>query len=197
MQKLALKIKQGDEQAFRVFFERTHHAVLRYLGRMLHDNRYTDDIAQDVYIKVWQNRLQIDPEQSLEGWLFTIVHNTTINHLQRLLSEKKRINALQLAETIPALDYNKGLIDLRQKDTERIYARAIRSIQPPQRLRCFRLHRENGFTYHQIAEIEGLAVKTVEGHISAVLKHLRKVKSLSQYIVGITLFQAENWCNFF
>ena len=180
MQQLALKIKRGDEQAFQAFFHNTHHAVLRYLNKQLPDNRFIDDIIQEVYIKVWQNRLQIDPERSLEGWLFTIVYTTMVNHLQKAVAEKNRINALTWAMgSAPQTDHNKGPVQLQQKESDLIYHRALQSIKPAQRLRCFRLHREAGLTYHQIADLEGLAVKTVEGHISAALKDLRKLVSLT------------------
>lgn len=184
MQQLALKIRKGDEQAFKVFFHNTHHAVLRYLNKQLQDNRFIDDIIQEVYIKVWQNRLQIDPERSLEGWLFSIVYTTMINHLQKAVAEKKRISTLKWAmgTTIPS-DHNQGPVMLQQKDSDLLYNRALNTIKPAQRLRCFRLHREAGLTYNQIADLEGLAVKTVEGHISAALKDLRKLVSLSHTIL--------------
>ncbi|MBO9634407.1 MAG: sigma-70 family RNA polymerase sigma factor [Chitinophagaceae bacterium] len=180
MQQLALKIKNGDEQAFQVFFHNTHHAVLRYLNKQMHDNRFIDDIIQEVYIKVWQNRSQIDPSRSLEGWLYTIVYTTMVNHYQRSVAEKKRLNSFKWAMgTTPLADQNKGPILLQQKDSDLLYHQALQTIKPAQRLRCFRLHRENGLTYHQIALQEGLAIKTVEGHITAALKDLRKLASLT------------------
>ncbi|WP_127125664.1 RNA polymerase sigma factor [Pseudoflavitalea rhizosphaerae] len=183
MQQLALKIKKGDEQAFQTFFNQTHHAVLRYLNKQLPDNRFIDDIIQEVYIRVWQNRLQIDPERSLEGWLFTIVYTTMVNHLQKLVAEKKRINSLTWAMgPAPPADHNKGPVQLLQKESDLLYHHALQSIKPAQRQRCFRLHREAGLTYHQIADLEGLAVKTVEGHISAALKELRKLVSLTHCV---------------
>ena len=180
MQQLALKIRKGDEQAFQAFFNQTHHAVLRYLNKHLHDNRFIDDIIQEVYIKVWQSRLQIDPDRSLEGWLFSIVYTTMVNYLQKLIAEKKRISALSWGMgSAPLTDHNKGPVQLLQKESDLLYDRALQTIKPAQRLRCFRLHREAGLTYHQIAHLEGLAVKTVEGHISAALKELRKLVSLT------------------
>lgn len=184
MQQLALKIKNGDEQAFQVFFHNTHHAVLRYLNKQLNNNRFIDDIIQEVYIKVWQNRSQIDPVRPLEGWLFTIVYTTMVNHLQRSVAEKKRLNSFTWAlGTTPMTDQNKGPILLQEKDSDQIYQQALQTIKPAQRLRCFRLHRENGLTYHQIARLEGLAIKTVEGHITAALKDLRKLASLTQFFL--------------
>jgi RNA polymerase sigma-70 factor (ECF subfamily) len=61
MNELAAQIRNGNEAAFSSFFHQTHYQVVRYLKNLLDHEGYAQDIAQDVYIKVWQHREQINP----------------------------------------------------------------------------------------------------------------------------------------
>lgn len=181
MSELACDIKNGSEQAFHLFFTRTYGRVVRYLNKTLSDNRFADDIAQEVFIRVWQHRQRIDPAQPLEAWLFAIVRNTAATHLRKLLDERNRLQkARQQYRLFPEVIgsepvvSNEAVANLHYKDSLVQYHKALETISP-ERLHCFRLHREEGLTYHQIAEAKGISVKTVEKHISFVIRSLREI----------------------
>lgn len=186
MNDLAKKIKDGDEAAFSRFFHQTHYQVVRYLHNLLDHDGHAKDIAQEVYIKVWQNRLQINPGQSLKAWLFTIVRNTAITHIRKLLSEKKQKTVLSQDFSFNSTANNAGEDTLESTDARSIFADATKLV-PPQFVRCLVLHRQEGLTYRQIAEREGISIKTVEKRISVTLSHLRKACQVNESLV-ITLF---------
>ena len=187
MNELATDIKQGNEQTFQAFFHQTHYRVVRYLNTLLADNRYTDDIAQEVYIKIWQNREQIDPAQSLEAWLFTIVRNCAATHIHKMLADKKRLSIIEQDFASPVTTSNEGMLKLVYQDGLQVYTTATQTLAP-QHLRCFKLHREQGLTYRQIADMEGISVKTVDKYISIVLQHLREAFPLNHNLTGFVLF---------
>lgn len=181
MNELAYDIKNGSEQAFHLFFTRTYGRVVRYLNKILSDNRFADDIAQEVFIRVWQHRQRIDPAQSLEAWLFAIVRNTAATHLQQVLAERNRLQKARQSKLLYSEEIdsqpvvsNEGVSALHYKDSLVLYHKALETISP-ERLHCFRLHREEGLTYHQIAAEKGISVKTVEKHISFVVRSLREI----------------------
>lgn len=178
---LALGIKNGSEQAFHLFFTRTYARVTRYLHKTLSDNRFADDIAQEVFIRLWQNRQRIDPAQPLEAWLFAIVRNTAATYIHKMLAERTRLQKARQSRLLYAEEIgsepvvsNEGVPALDYKDSLSLYHQALETISP-ERLQCFRLHREEGLTYHQIAEAKGISVKTVEKHISFVIRSLREM----------------------
>lgn len=179
MQEYASAIKNGDERAFRTFFLEAYPRVLRYLNKVLHDNRFTDDVAQEVFIRTWKHRSQIDTARPLEAWLFTITRNTAYSHLQKLLAEHRQLQTIAAPsmsnDTASAMDYKDSLLR---------YRAAAGAIDPKQ-LRCFLLHREEGLSYKEIASQEGISVKTVEKYISHVLRHLREAFAIVQ--AGILL----------
>lgn len=186
MNELAIKIRDGNEAAFNSFFHQTHYLVVRYLHNLLDHDGYANDIAQEVYIKVWQNRLQIDPAQSLKAWLFTIVRNSALTHIRKMLAEKRQMTVLSRDFTFTTNVYNAGEDKLRSQDAMTVFTDATKFV-PPKFVRCLMLHREEGLTYRQIAEREGVSVKAVEKRISITLKHLRSASYLHESLV-ITLF---------
>ncbi len=95
--------------------------MLRYLNKLLHDNRYIDDIIQESYLKVWRHRDQIDPDQPLDNWLFIILRNTALIQLEKQLAEKeKRIGMTSMGNRLQSTtDHNEGQVHLQQRDSEK------------------------------------------------------------------------------
>lgn len=186
MDELAIKIKEGNEAAFNSFFHQTHYKVVRYLRNLLDHDGYAHDIAQEVYLKVWRNRQQIDPHRPLTAWLFAIVRNCALTHVRKMLVEKRQMTVLSRNFPSPTNTYNAGEDKLRAQDAMDVFVHATKLV-PPQFVRCLILHRKEGLTYRQIAEREGVSVKTVEKRISITLRHLRSADGLviTLFISGI------------
>ncbi|AEW01205.1 hypothetical protein A4D02_32805 [Niastella koreensis] len=177
MTQLEIEIKNGNRAAFQLFFNNTYNRTTAFLTHAMYNSSYADDIAQEAFVKLWVNRQMIDPAQSLDAWFFTIVRNTMISHLRKMVAEKKKGSTTQLllqeAETeIYGYTTNDGLHHLQQQDIRQLFNEVLQSIDPVKE-RCFRLHREQGLTYREIAQSEKLSVKTVERYISDTLKLLK------------------------
>lgn len=108
------------------------------------------------------------------------MRNTAITHIQKTLAERSRLkkshewDILYTGGNPGPVVSNEGVFNLQYKDSLVSYHKALKTISP-ERLHCFRLHREKGLTYHQIAQSEGLSVKTVEKYISFVIQSLREI----------------------
>jgi RNA polymerase sigma factor (sigma-70 family) len=182
---LSSEIKNGNELAFRDFFDSTYPRVLAYLRKFFEkDNAYMDDIAQEAYVKLWQNREQIDENQALENYLFGILKNTVLSYFRTLASIKKKssVYIASLRQADPA--DNNVIRNMRQKECNQDYEQVMRGISPLKR-QCFRLHREYGLTYFQISEKEGIAIKTVEKYIRETSRILQsKLLSRIQFCLA-------------
>ena len=156
--------------AFREFFDKTYARVYAYLVKAFDSNNiHLDDIAQEVYVKLWQNRAQIDEEQFLEGYLFKILRNTVISHFRTLAKDKKRNSGYtrSIQETHRNQlygSYTDAFKNIHEKENNQHYEQVMKGISPLKQ-QCFRLHREFGLTYNQISQREGIAIKTVEKYI--------------------------------
>lgn len=182
---LSSEIKNGNELAFRVFFDSTYPRVLAYLRKFFEkDNAYMDDIAQEAYVKLWQNREQIDENQALENYLFGILKNTVLSYFRTLASTKKKSSVYMASLRQADAADNNVIRNMHQKECNQDYEQVMRGISPLKR-QCFRLHREYGLTYFQISEKEGIAIKTVEKYIRETSRILQsKLLSRIQFCLA-------------
>jgi len=186
---LALRIKLGDENAFELLFRKYFTRLCGFANKFLNDPEESRGVVQEVFIKIWEGRDEIDPDDSLNAYLFKITRNICINRLRRKKVESKYVELYKLvyvehSEATP-LD---SLLAVEVNDD---IAAAVTRI-PPGCRRIFELSRIEGLKYSEIATALKISVKTVEGQMSKALQILRL--ELKDYldtvliVIGITLF---------
>ena len=164
---LAERIRTGDERAFRAFFERHHDALYGYLRRRRVSPDVCDDLVQNAFLYVWQNRQQIEPGKSLRAYLFRIAHTRALNHFR----DTRRLT------DDTALDFEPA--DLPGPDDHAEHAMMQEALHaaiatlPDKRREVFELCFVEGLTYREAAEALEISVKTVENQMGAALKTIR------------------------
>ena len=135
-------------------------------------------MVQETFIKIWEGRENINPEESLKSYLFTITKNTALNRLRRKKVESKyiRIYKLVYLENDENFDCDSVLI----QELEKSITDAISTI-PTKSRRVFELSRIEGLTYAEIADTLKISVKTVETQMSRALQLLRH--KLKEYLI--------------
>jgi RNA polymerase sigma-70 factor (ECF subfamily) len=125
-------------------------------------------------LAIWENRETLDPNKNFRSYLYTIARNKSLNYL-RDNAKRRRGNSLQESENLIntlALSSNsveQEIIGLElQEFIERIYLSL-----PEKVVRTFKMSRQDGLTYKEIAKKLGITTKVVEYHISITLKALR------------------------
>ena len=76
-------IKKGNDRAFRQLFDDYHAKVFHYVLRFTRDEDDAEDLAQRVFVKVWENRKKIDATRSLDAYIFTIAHHLACRYLKQ------------------------------------------------------------------------------------------------------------------
>ena len=110
-------IRNGDQEAFSGFFEAHHVELVKYAFRFLYDQEACEDVVQEVFISLWENRNKLDIKSSLRNYLFSMVRNKCIDHLRKLsiTSGYELLDAsIQISEDVP-----KGL--MLQDDKEKYH----------------------------------------------------------------------------
>lgn len=168
---LVTLLKQGDADAFeKVFYgfsDRLYYFAMRYL-RSQHD---AEEIVQDVFVKLWENRENLNENLSFSGYLFTIARNTIFNQ------NRKKVNEQAYHEYVRGFLENttsKTEDDLIYSDIKSMIDKVVDEL-PPQRKLIYKLSRESGLSYREIAEQLNLSERTVEAHIRLALKTLTQV----------------------
>ena len=167
---LALRIKLGDEQAFELLFRKYYVRLCGFANKFLNDPEESPDVVQEVFTKLWEGRKNIDPEQSLNAYLFMITQNISINKLRRKQVESKYVEIYKLVY----IDHHEispyeSLLALELDDN---ITSALGKI-PPKCRRIFELSRMDGLKYSEIAAALQISVKTVEAQMSKALHILR------------------------
>jgi len=174
---IALRIKAGDEKAFELLFYKYYVRLCGFANRFLDDPEESRGVVQETFIKIWEGRENIDPDESLISYLFKITKNTSLNRLRRKKVESKFIEIYKLVyiENDEYFDYD----SIQTQELEKSIADAI-SKMPTKSRRVFELSRIEGLTYAEIAETLKISIKTVEAQMSRALQLLRH--QLKEYL---------------
>jgi RNA polymerase sigma-70 factor (ECF subfamily) len=162
---LAQAIKAADHNAFKVLYYRYFEALFRFLWRQTSDEELAKDLVQEIFSRVWKNRENLDPRQSLKSYLYRIGHNLVIDHRRQSAHKPDYLEDHPAHEPAYFAEEN---FDLREK----IQA-VIAALPEPVRL-VFTMNRFDGIKYAEIAAMLNISVKTVEARMSKALAILRE-----------------------
>lgn len=163
----------ADVRAFERVFHRYYPMVLNFIKGMLKDFVMAEDVAQNIFMKLWLNRLTLHKDQSLKNYLCVMARNEVINILT-----SKSSKSLTLQPSIQ----DSSLMDRSVEDWlsyNETNARIQNDIEalPPQRREVFKMSRYEHMSNMEIAVKLNLSIRTVEKHIELALKDLRRSMS--------------------
>jgi RNA polymerase sigma-70 factor (ECF subfamily) len=164
------RIRTGDPAAFEALFHAYHAPLCAFAYRYLDARDLAEEVVQEIFLFVWERRETWDVRTSVKGYLFTAVRNAALSYLRH-----ERVVRRREAETVERLDGPSAGADAEAAAAETLAAvqRAVSRL--PERCRLvFTLHREQGLTYSEIAEVLGISPKTVEAQMARALQSLRK-----------------------
>ncbi len=176
--KLSMRLKLGDEQAFELLFRKYYIRLCSFANKFLNDPEESREIVQEVFIRVWERRDEIDPEESLKSFIFKIAQNLSLNNLRRKKVESRYTEIYKLIY-IDQLELSTHEF-FASKELEEIIVRSIGKL-PTECRKIFELSRTEGYKYKEIAEKLKISVKTVETQMSKALRILRI--ELSEYLL--------------
>ncbi len=172
----------GDTSAFEQLIERHQALVAGTVARMLGSNSDVEDIAQQVFIRVWKSARRYVPRAKFTTWLLKITRNLVFNELRR--SKRHAHVPLQSepgAEETPLKDETNPAPDASLLETElqRAIEEAIMQLPESQRMALV-LRRYEQLSYEQIAEVLNLSVPAVKSVLFRARTELRT--RLSKYL---------------
>lgn len=166
---LVYNLNNGNEAAFNMLFDIYHHAVYNYVVRFIKSPSLTDDIVQDVFVKIWEARYTIKSERSVRSFIFTIAKHHLLNVLKRASLEKKiKVEIMKFA----LQSHTRSEDEVIYADLTQFADRAIKNL-PPQRRLIFKMHQEQGKDFKQIATILGISKNTVRDHLAKATKFIK------------------------
>lgn len=190
-QELALKIREGDHEAFRQFFDRHHAALTGFLRRKNIPDEAASDIIQQAFITIWESRERIDPGKSLRAYLYQIGLTRSLNYFR---DQRKFVGAEADGTGTYSGQGSSGFVteagaaqqpnpeELTSASEMRAALHAAVQELPDKRRQVFELCFVQEFTYREAAETLEISVKTVENQMGAALKSIRE--AMKKFLEG-------------
>ncbi|MFD1770078.1 RNA polymerase sigma-70 factor [Sphingobacterium suaedae] len=164
------------EAVFREHFKELHG----YAYRMIGNSDAAEEIVQHVFLKLWERDWEKTLQSSWKAYLYRSVHNQTLNTLKRYKLQQ-RYEAYQTVHAENLQDLPFGEQELKKE----LHA-ALAKLPEKSRI-VFEMSRFQELRYKEIADTLNLSVKTVEGHMTKALRHLR-VHLIDYLTVLVLLF---------
>lgn len=187
-EKLVNDLKKGNEKAFTIIFNDYFIRLCRFAVTYVIDESTAKNIVQDVFVKLWETRYNIDENKSILAYLLVITRNCCLDYLKHKLVEYKYQRQLIKDQNELELNYNalrRLEIDLLDySEIEQIIEKTLSTL-PPQCQHVFRMSRFNNLSNDEIAEKLEIGIKAVEANITRALKIFRK--ELKDYIAILIL----------
>lgn len=178
---LWLRVKNNDQEAFKEIFERYNALLYSHVVNKLDDADEARDMVQDIFIALWERRSAIE-EINLAGYLFTTARNKILNNIRH----KKIITRFEQDFKNFAGNHAANNVEsaLDNRELEALIAAEIAAL--PERMRqVFELSRKGHLAHQEIADKLGISKHTVNDHIKASLKILRRKVKMA--IIFLTL----------
>lgn len=164
----------GDAVAYRRIVDRHLRPIHAYARRMLGDQAAAEDVAQETFLRLWQQAARWQPRARLSTYLHRIAHNLSIDALRRCRPGHEGQGG---ADALAADDRPSGL--LREKRRAEAVQRAIDDLPERQRAALTLVHYQ-GLSQREAAEVIGVGVDALESLLARARRSLRS--ALSEYM---------------
>jgi RNA polymerase sigma-70 factor, ECF subfamily len=183
--RLMLRVREDDSAAFAELVSHYQHRLVGIMHHLVGNADEAEDLAQEVFLRIYRNRKKYSPQAKFSTWLFTIANNLALNALRD--RGRKPVVPLESSESGPLRPEEQLVRDrgatpsfgLRQAElTDRIRA-ALETLNERQKMAVV-LNKFEDMNYSEIAEIMGLTSKAVKSLLSRARARLRE--ALAGYI---------------
>jgi len=167
---LVKRFANGDMKAFDSIYSTFNQKMQKFIFTILKTEPDTEDIVQEVFVKVWENREKLKNYSSFNSYLFSIAYNTTISLLRTRVKENKYveyIKSVQIEVDEPDFVERFNSEEMNEK------LNLIIEKMPPRQREVFKMKYFQHCSYKEIAENMGISINTVENQVVKSHKFLK------------------------
>ena len=162
-------IKEGDKKSFKKVFDGCFLLLFDFAQNLTNDRFQSDDIVQDTFIKLWNNRKNIDVNTSITNYLFKISYNCFVDQYRKNQRNQMLRQEWYFQKIVTITEENRFIkerkIEKLRKEIDQL---------PPKCKEIFVLSKFEGLKYREIGSKLNISIKTVENQMSIALFKLRK-----------------------
>ncbi|WP_342087960.1 RNA polymerase sigma factor [Dyadobacter sp. OTU695] len=162
-------IALGDSKAFDEVYRHYHGEISRYVLKFVKSTEQTEDLCQEIFLKVWERRETLPNLQSFRAYLFTVSKNRVLDFLRRAATERSVREEIIRASLQHANDVEESL----QSEEYRHYMQKVLLELSPRDREVFRLCREMEHSYEEAAEVLGISRNAIKKHMVKAIKFIK------------------------
>jgi len=167
-EKLMQEIKADNMFAFDTLYKNYSKKLYQFAYSILKSKEESENIVQEVFLKLWETRTRVEKDSSIKSYLFSIAYNSTITLIRKKIKDDQFIEYLKSLQEV----YEEPEIEFEYKElTEKLHDIVYQL--PKRQKEVYLLHKEEGLKYKDIAVKLQISVNTVENHMSEALKTIR------------------------
>lgn len=176
---LVVQLQQGDESAFRKLVDEWQDMVYNTAVGIVQNPDDADDITQEVFVQVFQSIQSFKGDAKFSTWLYRITLSKALDH-EKKKNRKKRFGFVQSLfggkeeEQLHPVEFDHPGVLMERKERASELFKALKQLAPNQRI-AFTLHKLEGQSYQEIAEIMNTTLFAVESLMGRAKTNLKKI----------------------
>jgi RNA polymerase sigma-70 factor (family 1) len=167
---LFTQIGSGDQSAFAELFRRYDKRIFPFVLKMIKSESEAQEITQEIFIKLWDQRAKLASVDNPEAWLLTLAANHTLDQIRKRLNERNMLKRLFTLWKDASANDTEETLHLRESAS--LVQAAVERL-PLQQRKVFRLSREEGLNYQEIGARLEISPNTVRNHLVEALRSIR------------------------
>jgi len=179
---LVVLLTRSNEPAFVKLYSLYSERLLGYLVRLVKSETFACELLQDAFIKIWNNRNNIDPNQSFRSYLFRIAENLVYDFFRKAERDKKLQAALINSASS---DYRHVEENITSKENIQLLRKIIDAL-PPKRRQVFQLIKIEERSYAEVSTLLNISTYTINDHIVKATKFVRE-RLEGHHVMGIII----------
>ncbi|TWR29185.1 RNA polymerase sigma-70 factor [Mucilaginibacter pallidiroseus] len=161
-------LKRHPGLTFEEVFDAYKQQVYTQVYAIAKSHYAAEEITQEIFIKLWMNEDALKDVTNLGGYIYTITRNYALNYLRKAASDTRLVNELM---RVAVTDHNNTEASMAISECKQLISTAVNNLSPQRQL-VYKLSKEDGLNYDEIAEHLNLSKHTVKNHLMAALSFI-------------------------
>ncbi len=180
-EKVIALIVEGDESAFTEFYKHYHHMIYGISLKITHSVTLSEEIVQEVFLKIWLKRSDLKNIENIAAYLFIIARNQVFKALKQIAKNYKTV---LLEENNNAFAHNNLENIILEKENNLLLHEAIERL-PRQQKQVYTLIKDQGLKREEAAEFLKLKPETIKFHLAEAMKNIRSYCAFHLELVAL------------
>ena len=158
-------LNRHQDLTFEDVFERYKQQVYNQVYAIAKSDYAAEELTQEIFIKLWLNKEALQDVNNLGGYIYTMARNYSLNYLRKAASDTRLVNELM---RVAVTNHNNTEASMAVSDCRQLISEAVDHLSPQRQL-VYKLSKEDGLNYDEIAALLNLSKHTVKNHLLAAL----------------------------